>query len=86
MSNAMSSQLFALKLACIQHERPAAQWVYEACVWYVTTGRNSLEFDKAFCKLTGKRIASMIDYCLSRDTSTDGIMRSVKKYCKVRTD
>lgn len=80
--------LYRLEMATNKSGYDYANWVAYAVERYVQTGRASVEFEHALSlyALSHTDFDGMICYCTkSRNgMSDDGIMKSVKKYLKIK--
>ena len=60
-----------------------ADWVLFAVSRYINTGRATRQFELQFVRLKESDLLEMIKYCLNRDKSDDGIIKSVKRFVRI---
>ena len=76
-------KLYKLEMACRELTDKKAVYVRYAVERYIMTGRASIEFEKAFLQFPDESFSKLIIYCLERDLSDVGIIKSVSKIiCK----
>ena len=83
MNTSIDNQLWELEKICTTNENQFAKWVLYAIARYISTGRSTKEFDKAFCQLSKNRLETMVNKCLKHGLSDNEIMDNVLKYIKI---
>lgn len=78
----IDNQMYELQKVCNRYKStdPLADWVLFALNRYFYTGRSTKQFEELFCKLDADNLLEMVKYCLNRDRSDDGIIKSVRCY------
>ena len=75
-------KLFGLSKACSVHQSKTAIYVLYAIERHIMTGRATRQFEENFLQFPNEKFSELIDYCLERDLSNDGIIKSVKHFIK----
>lgn len=74
--------LHKIKISCIIHESEKAErTVYNAVVWYIETGRASLDWIRALDDK--KTYKGMITKVLKGDCSDSGVIKTITKELKI---
>ncbi len=81
MNIELEDKLYELEMACNRYSEtdPLADWVMFAIDRYITTGRATPAFVKAFISFPQDRMQELIATCLNGDRSDAGIMKAAKK-------
>lgn len=77
-------QLWNLKEVCHEYKNKnqLADWVLFAIERHLYTGRASVEFEKDFISLDKNQLLELIEFCLKRNKSDDGIIKSANRLFK----
>lgn len=75
-------KLYGLSKACNVHSSKIAIYVMYAIERHIMTGRATKQFEENFLQFPDENFSDLIDYCLERDLSNDGIIKSVKHFIK----
>ena len=75
-------KLYSLSKACKAHSSKTAIYVLYSVERHIMTGRATRQFEENFLQFPDERFTELIDYCLERDLSNDGIIKSVKYFIK----
>lgn len=77
-------KLYKLEMACREFTDKKAIYVRYALERYIITGRASIDFEKDFLQFPDECFPELITYCLGRDLSDVGIIKSVSKMLHIR--
>jgi len=79
--NQIDDKLFVLQKTCMEYkeDNKFANWILYAVRRYIFTERASIEFEYKFVNYPNEKMLELIKYCLKRDMSDDGIIKSVNK-------
>lgn len=82
----ISEQLYKLSLTCDNNisSNKLSNYVFFAVDRYIRSGRASVAFCKKFINLPDENMGEMIEYCLEKSTSDDGIMEAVKGFLNAK--
>ena len=80
----IDDKLYKLQQAARRHPDPLAIWAVYALEYYIGSGRATAAFEKQFMSYPTAKYSDMITYCMNRDRSDSGIIKSIKKLIKYK--